>query len=206
MFKIFKSFPFCYGHRVWTQDLDKQFSVSSICKCRHLHGHQGKITISLSGEDVNDQGMVTDFHHLNWFKKILNDFFDHKMILDAGDPLIKILTGHDSPYNMPTNGECLDWIEYSDPISGYYLSQHVIGHLIKDKPPEESRAMAEFLEGIILVPFVPTSENFARYFFYMVQTHMQSLLDKEMIVVDSVTFEETPTSRSEFSRPIHRVF
>ena len=40
--KISKEFEFCYGHRVWSQTLNTEFSLDGCLKCRHLHGHQGK--------------------------------------------------------------------------------------------------------------------------------------------------------------------
>ena len=34
---IDKQIDFCFGHRVWTQNLDAKFSIDDLCKCRHLH-------------------------------------------------------------------------------------------------------------------------------------------------------------------------
>ena len=90
MWQITKHFDFCYGHRVHTQELDAELSCNSPCKCRHLHGHQGKLEISLSANRLNN-GMVTDFHHLNWVKPWIDQYFDHKMILDKKDPYLKSL-------------------------------------------------------------------------------------------------------------------
>ena len=92
---IDKQFDFCYGHRVWNQSLNSEYSVDTCLKCRHLHGHQGKIKVHLSVTlDQNNlkerikKGMVTDFKHLNWFKKWVDDVLDHKIILDVNDPII----------------------------------------------------------------------------------------------------------------------
>jgi 6-pyruvoyltetrahydropterin/6-carboxytetrahydropterin synthase len=64
---IDKQFDFCYGHRVWSQELNAEFSLDSCLACRHLHGHQGKIKIYLESDSL-ENGMVTDFKNLNWFK------------------------------------------------------------------------------------------------------------------------------------------
>lgn len=87
MYKIAKQFDFCYGHRVWSQSLNPIFSLDSCLKCRHLHGHQGTINIFLEAEELKE-GMVTDFKHLNWFKKWLDDTLDHKFIMDINDPAL----------------------------------------------------------------------------------------------------------------------
>ena len=72
--EISKEFDFCYGHRVWSQTLNIDFSLDACLKCRHLHGHQGKVIVYLESNELNNS-MVTDFKHLNWFKK----FFWYKM-------------------------------------------------------------------------------------------------------------------------------
>ena len=88
--KISKEFDFCYGHRVWSQTLNTEFSLDGCLKCRHLHGHQGKILVYLEASELKD-GMVTDFKHLNWFKQFIDDVLDHKFILDVNDPLFSTL-------------------------------------------------------------------------------------------------------------------
>ena len=90
MWEISKEFDFCYGHRVWSQSLNVEFSLDSCLMCRHLHGHQGKVIVYLKSDSLKS-GMVTDFKHLNWFKKFLDDVIDHKFIIDINDPLFKTL-------------------------------------------------------------------------------------------------------------------
>ena len=34
---IDKTIEFCYGHRVWTQVLNGEYSDDLQCACRHLH-------------------------------------------------------------------------------------------------------------------------------------------------------------------------
>ena len=90
MWEISKEFDFCYGHRVWSQSLNVEFSLDSCLMCRHLHGHQGKVIVYLKSDTLKS-GMVTDFKHLNWFKKFLDDVIDHKFIIDINDPLFSTL-------------------------------------------------------------------------------------------------------------------
>ena len=91
--QISKQFDFCYGHRVWSQELNTEFSLDNCLMCRHLHGHQGKVLVHMESEKLQN-GMVTDFKHLNWFKKFLDDTVDHKFIIDINDPLFSTLLPH----------------------------------------------------------------------------------------------------------------
>ena len=90
---IDKQFDFCYGHRVWSQRLEVEYSLDDCLMCRHLHGHQGKIKVFLESAQLQN-GMVTDFKHLNWFKAWLDGVLDHKFILDRSDPLFFDLMSH----------------------------------------------------------------------------------------------------------------
>jgi 6-pyruvoyltetrahydropterin/6-carboxytetrahydropterin synthase len=65
MWEIRKEIGFDYGHRVWSQKLNKEFSIDGECVCRHLHGHRGSVYFYLAGDHLDPQGMVTDFKHLN---------------------------------------------------------------------------------------------------------------------------------------------
>lgn len=107
MWEIDKSFDFCYGHRVWSQDLDSDYAGDMKPRCRHLHGHQGKVVVFLEAKDLKG-GMVTDFNHLNWLKKFIDDNIDHKFIIDRNDPLYAhmVLEGNDS--TMPGVVEYLE--------------------------------------------------------------------------------------------------
>lgn len=91
MYVISKDFDFCYGHRVWSQRLDTKFAGNMQCQCRRLHGHQGKVKIHLMASHL-EYGMVTDFNHLNWLKKFIDDNIDHRFIIDRNDPLFNEMT------------------------------------------------------------------------------------------------------------------
>lgn len=170
--KISKSFDFCYGHRVWSQELNPEFSLDPCLKCRHLHGHQGKVIIYLEANKLQN-GMVTDFKHLNWFKAFLDDVLDHKFILDLNDPLFNTLLPH---YKKD---ELLSFDE------GYFIPDLT---KIKNEPLH----IKEMYEGYILVDFVPTSENLSAWFLQIAQNKMKKI----DIKVSSVEFEETPKSKS----------
>ena len=101
--KIDKQFSFDYGHRVWSQELNSDFTENGDTKtpCRHPHGHLGTVHVFLEGETL-ERGMVTDFKHLGWLKTFLDDSVDHKFILDVNDPIFtKLLDLHRT---IPTQG------------------------------------------------------------------------------------------------------
>ena len=138
--QISKQFDFCYGHRVWSQELNTEFSLDSCLMCRHLHGHQGKVLVHMESDKLQN-GMVTDFKHLNWFKKFLDDTIDHKFIIDINDPLFSTLLPH---YKTKENLVVMD--------ENYKIPNLTI---VKD----EDIHIKEMYEGFIIVDFVTTSEN-----------------------------------------------
>jgi 6-pyruvoyltetrahydropterin/6-carboxytetrahydropterin synthase len=82
MFQVTKEIHFCYGHRL----------LNYAGKCRYFHGHNGKIEVQLSAEKLDDKGMVRDFTEI---KQVLqtwvDEALDHRMILNAKDPLRETL-------------------------------------------------------------------------------------------------------------------
>ena len=171
---ISKEFDFCYGHRVWSQALNTEFSLDACLACRHLHGHQGKVIVHLSAERLQN-GMVTDFKHLNWFKSFLDDTLDHKFIVDLNDPLFPTLLPH-----------------YQDKSSliahreGYYTPNL---ELIETEPSH----IKELYQGFVLVNYVPTSENLSAWLLSIVQEKMKGF---DSLKVSHIEFLETPKSKS----------
>jgi len=171
--QISKQFDFCYGHRVWSQELNTEFSLDSCLMCRHLHGHQGKVLVHMESDKLQN-GMVTDFKHLNWFKKFLDDTIDHKFIIDINDPLFSTLLPH---YKTKENLVVMD--------ENYKIPNLTI---VKD----EDIHIKEMYEGFIIVDFVPTSENLSAWLLKIVQDKMAQI----DIKVSHLEYFETPKSRS----------
>ena len=174
MYKISKEFDFCYGHRVWSQELNIDFALDSCLMCRHLHGHQGKIIVHLESQTLQN-GMVTDFKHLNWFKKFVDDNLDHKFIIDQNDPLFGTL--------LPHFQDGADLMQHD-----YFKSPNL------QKIIDEPRHIIELYEGFVIVDFVPTSENLASW----LQKILQQKMDALGVKVSCVEFFETPKSKSAF--------
>jgi len=173
IWQISKEFDFCYGHRVWSQQLDSEFSLTGCLACRHLHGHQGKVIVYLQSSQLKD-GMVTDFHHLNWFKQFLDTTLDHKFIIDIHDPLFETLLPHFA-----------DKAHLIENEAGYKIPDL---HRVKDEPSH----ILEMYDGYIIVDFVPTSENISTWLLQIIAKKMSRL----GVEVSHVEFLETPKSRS----------
>jgi 6-pyruvoyltetrahydropterin/6-carboxytetrahydropterin synthase len=171
--QITKQFDFCYGHRVWSQELNAEFSMDSCLMCRHLHGHQGTILVHLQSQTLQN-GMVTDFKHLNWFKVFLDDTLDHKFIIDINDPLFETLLPH---YKDKTG--------FITHPQGYKTVDFAS---IQDEPLH----IHEMYAGYVIVDFIPTSENISAWLLKIIAKKMQPL-DVE---VSHVEFYETPKSKS----------
>ena len=186
---ITKAFDFCYGHRVWRQELNKELSANSQCACRHLHGHQGRAEVTLRSSVLNEQGMVTDFLNLNFLKPILDDVFDHKMVLHDKDPFLKQLltsTGLDyATQNIPSTVGLAD---------AYHLT--LLEKLNVHEETPIRNANLEVLEGLVIVMFVPTSENFAKFIHGIVTKKFEQV--HLPVEVSAVKFYETPKSCSEY--------
>ena len=174
MYTIAKDFSFCFGHRVWSQTLNADFANDLQCACRHLHGHEAKVVIHLSAETLTD-GMVTDFRHLEWFKKFVDTYLDHKFVLDRNDPLFSQLT------------LCYSTI----PVT---FENKVVGSTVDASML--TRHDREYIESFFVVEFVPTSENFSKWLYDIVQSKMSKL----GVTVDAIEWWESPKSRSVYSK------
>ncbi len=185
--KISKSFEFNYGHRIATQQLDDTFSLEEQCKCRFLHGHTATIEVTLQSNKLKE-GFVTDFYHLNWLKKWINDNIDHKFIIDKDDPLIDTL--------------CPDehirfWIKPTDDEMGSVFGGNSAGKNLMNRthlwPPVSH--ITEYYESFYFVDFPPTSECLSKWIYDFVEEKMKPL----EVEVTSVTWYESPRSKAVYN-------
>ncbi len=88
MFRVRKTMEFCYGHRL----LDYEG------KCAHPHGHNARVEIEFSQQNLDKRGMVIDFVDIKkHIKCFLEDELDHRMLLRKDDPLVKVLRDMNEP-------------------------------------------------------------------------------------------------------------
>lgn len=88
MFLVTREIEFCYGHRLLNYE----------GKCRYLHGHNGKVVITLGAEELDERGMVFDFGDI---KRVvatwIDENLDHRMILCRHDPVVPMLEAQNEP-------------------------------------------------------------------------------------------------------------
>lgn len=198
MYEIDKQFDFSYGHRVFTQELDAELSNHSLSKCRWIHGHNGLLKIGLQAETL-ERGMVTDFKNLECIKVLVDDVLDHKFIAGIEDPLFDELFNNSSDFII--------WDEYGlghvDPlhIDHVYMEAHreCISQLMPTAVADEfCRALKDKLEGLVVVNFVPTSENLCKMFADVANKRLAKLFDGR-VKVSYVDFWETPKSHCRYT-------
>jgi 6-pyruvoyltetrahydropterin/6-carboxytetrahydropterin synthase len=82
MYRVSRAIDFCYGHRL----LDYEG------KCRYLHGHNGKVLITLESSSLDPRGMVLDFSEIKRvISRWIDERLDHRMILRRDDPAVAAL-------------------------------------------------------------------------------------------------------------------
>src|SRR5262245_44762652 len=84
-FRVTKCAEIDYGHRVPRHE----------SKCRNVHGHRGKIEVTIEGQLVNSgssEDMVMDFGHIKvLLQREIVAKLDHCMIISAKDCALKSL-------------------------------------------------------------------------------------------------------------------
>ena len=82
MFRVTREIEFCYGHRLMHYD----------GKCKHLHGHNGRLVITLAGEALDNRGILVDFGDIKkTIQKRVDDNLDHNLLLSREDPILPLL-------------------------------------------------------------------------------------------------------------------
>jgi 6-pyruvoyltetrahydropterin/6-carboxytetrahydropterin synthase len=88
MFKVTKTIEFCYGHRL----------LNYAGRCRHLHGHNGRVEVDLQVEQLDGRGMVVDFGDVKrQIKAWIDETLDHRMLLCKDDPILPVLQQRGEP-------------------------------------------------------------------------------------------------------------
>ena len=89
MYIITKEVYFCYGHRL----------MNHPGKCRNLHGHSVKASISIKQAALNEQGMVCDFADVKTcVDSFIDKVLDHNFLLHKDDPIIPALIANNEQY------------------------------------------------------------------------------------------------------------
>lgn len=109
MYRITREIGFSYGHRLHQYE----------GKCSRLHGHNGRLHVTLEAGDLNEAGMVVDFVDVKrLLARWLDETLDHRMILHKDDPAVGPLRDA---------GEDLYVVGFSPTAEN--LARHVFDHL-----------------------------------------------------------------------------
>lgn len=101
---------FSYGHRVFGHEN----------KCAHLHGHNGRVTFTVTADDLDDVGRILDFGEIgrllcNW----IEENWDHRFLVWEEDPLsIKLAEIDSTVVWVPFNPTAENLAEYLVNIIG----------------------------------------------------------------------------------------
>jgi 6-pyruvoyltetrahydropterin/6-carboxytetrahydropterin synthase len=91
MFRVVRLIQFCYGHRL----------MDYTGKCRHPHGHNGRVEIELTAKKLDRRGMVMDFGEIKTHVQAwIDENLDHRMILRKDDRLVKIFKDLGEPFYL----------------------------------------------------------------------------------------------------------
>ncbi len=89
MYIITKEVFFCYGHRL----------MNHPGKCRNLHGHSVKASISIKQAALNEQAMVCDFADVKQcVDQFVDEQLDHNFLLHKDDPIIPSLIANNERF------------------------------------------------------------------------------------------------------------
>ena len=89
MFRVSREFHFCYGHRLMDYG----------GKCRHPHGHNGRVEVELAAARLDKRGMVMDFEEIKkHLQSWVDGHLDHQMLLRRDDPLAPLLKKLGEPF------------------------------------------------------------------------------------------------------------
>ena len=143
-------------------------------------GHSYKAKIGLSAKNLQN-GMVTDFKHLNFVKEFIDKFLDHKFMIDKNDPLFDALFPQFEDIQKFENSAIQDkeffkFIDISK-LKGKYDAIDL-----------------EHIESFVVVDFVPTSENICKFLYRIIKAKMSDFLWENDIELAFVELWETPKS------------
>lgn len=95
MYRVTKRIDFCYGHRL----------LDYGGKSKSLHGHNGRLEVTLESETLDETGFVMEFGDIKrTIKAWVDAHLDHAMILRKDDPFLPILREHrQSHFAMDAN-------------------------------------------------------------------------------------------------------
>ena len=84
MFTISKEFHFSASHQ-----LTHLAETQPDHKCARNHGHNYVVRVFFKSDVLDENGFVRDYADLDWFKKLIDDKYDHRFLNDVLGSSIK---------------------------------------------------------------------------------------------------------------------
>lgn len=96
-----------YGHDIGLSACFRQWRAHS--HCRFLHGYALSVHFEFEADELDRNGWVVDFGSLKTLKAMLEETFDHKLLVAADDPYLDEITalaglGIAQPIVLPATG------------------------------------------------------------------------------------------------------
>lgn len=79
-----------YGHELGLSAVFRQWRASS--HCNQLHGYALSFRFTFEADELDDRNWVMDFGGLKPLKQMLEEFFDHKLLIAIDDPALDELS------------------------------------------------------------------------------------------------------------------
>jgi 6-pyruvoyltetrahydropterin/6-carboxytetrahydropterin synthase len=149
------------------------------------HGHQGLVRVHVTGTELNKQKMLLDFKELGVVNDFLDGYLDHKCIVGRDDPLFYMLVTN---FMNETGVSVLE-----KPI--YMRGCTTVAAYVCDVSAVPDGPIKEYLEGIVIVDFIPTSEALAQWVFKLAAEKFKQI----DVIVSQVDWEETPKTNASYS-------
>lgn len=83
-----------YGHDLGLSAAFRQWRAQS--HCRFIHGYALAIKFTFEAEELDERNWVVDFGGLKSLKGLLEDQFDHKLLVAEDDPQLPMLLALDA--------------------------------------------------------------------------------------------------------------
>ena len=131
--EISRRFSFSAGHTIYKHK----------GKCHNLHGHNYEGAIIISGQDLDDMGMLMDFSVIKKIIMAIDTLYDHKFFIWSKDPrseVLKDLEGVVVCNHQPTvenfvlriQSMCEDYLFNAHGGSGHGFIPHVLLYETED--------------------------------------------------------------------------
>ncbi len=91
------------GKRFFFESAHRLMYMPEGHKCGRIHGHSYAVELELEAAELDQAGFVLDYTALSEFGKIIDNDWDHRLIVCPEDPLAESISRADGVLVMPVN-------------------------------------------------------------------------------------------------------